>query len=279
MRRLLKDGDLMRVKRWFSLKLLRWALRISLKRPAPRRIPRSGEEGKSVDCYSVDLRTLDGIHCDIQVDSISKNAIIGRFWSGNSYEHSGSLVYNLLGNFEFSAHHFTGLSETRYTSVVDFIFQETFRVLYIFKFLSKLRQMFFNLKTPQRRNRIEILQLLIIIRLMADTDDDIRFQFDENGHSAFEIMKSLYGERIFGHPKYDWLSARLDLTLESLVTSADISERNNKFRAVGKALETISLFEEDNRRHRDRMFLNWVIAFLTLALVIVGVLPIILELK
>ena len=277
MRILLKDGDIMRVKRWFALKLLLWALRIALKRPASRSIPRSGSKGKAVDCYSVDLRTLDGIHYDILVDSISNNAIVGLFWSGNSYEYGGSIVYNLLGKFEFSACHYIGLIEVRYTSVVGFIFQETLRIPYIQIFFSELRQRIFNLKTLYRSNRIKILQILIDMRLKADTDDGISFILGDKGHSSFEIMKILYGERIFAHPQHDWLSARLDLTLESLVTSADVSEENYKFHAVGKALETISLFEEDNRRHRDQMILNWVIAILTFALVIVGILPFILE--
>jgi len=90
------------------------------------------------------------------------------------------------------------------------------------------------------------------------------------GMSSISLMSLLYSNRWVFHPEKDELIRYCSFLLSSLAASGDLIERQGTFTLAGKALATISEYEEDYRRHRDQIVLQRILAFLTVALVIVG---------
>ncbi|MCH9053996.1 MAG: hypothetical protein IIA72_23590 [Proteobacteria bacterium] len=84
-------------------------------------------------------------------------------------------------------------------------------------------------------------------------------------------MGLIYGDRWEGHPDNWQLFQYYVLVLDSLVDSGDLILENNVYRLSPRALSTLAQLEEDNRKHGDLVTLQYIIAGLTLALVIVGI--------
>ena len=238
------------------------SLLIAMRRPAPDRVPRSGPRAEGVDCYSVDIRTLDGIHCDVLVRGVSKEYLTGTAWNGDRYADPVDLPFWILGDFEFSAKHYIGIYEASFSSVWKFVLQESIRWPYVEVAWEKLKQKIFDMRTPRRMQRIAVLKKLIEIRL--DVRENNAFVQQQGYIQEFDLLREMYGIRIFGHPEFDALHRQNHMILESLVSTGDViaDAPNRRYAAHGSALQTIARYEEDNRRYRSQIFLNRVVAVL-----------------
>ena len=130
----------------------------------------------------------------------------------------------------------------------------------------------------QRSGRIELkfLKKLVELRLELDTDESTYIDriYDEGyGSEIYEIISKMYGSRIFKHQHQNQFSAHLELLLESLVESGDVikTNPNELYKATGKALSTIAHYEEENRRHRQQMRMNFLMVILTTVIAISSV--------
>ena len=84
------------------------------------------------------------------------------------------------------------------------------------------------------------------------------------------LMNQIYGDRWARHPDNGQVHGYYRLLLESLVDSGDLTMENHAYHLNPRALSTLAQFEEDNRKHRDLVNLQRIIAGLTFALVVVG---------
>jgi len=64
-----------------KLFLLKKALQKVVNKPAPRLIPRTGDEAKNVDFFSAEIRSLEGQYFDLQIDKITNEGFEGRLWN------------------------------------------------------------------------------------------------------------------------------------------------------------------------------------------------------
>ncbi len=250
--------------------VLRCALAKVTRNLAPSRIPRTGDAAKNVDCYSAEIRGLDGAYFDVQIDKVFKRGLRGRSWSdGNGYRKKVTLKNQDIRKIEFSATHFLGTATFNYSSPLRFLIKEYLGFPKISIAYDKVQQWWFNSRTPRRTNRIKLLNKLIGFRLEID-GTEYGYPMDNNGLGIFEVLTKIHGDRFYRHPSFVATKAEYELILESLVDSGDVSVVNHNFRATGKALSTIARYEQENRRHREQMQHNSWIKWLTLALVIVG---------
>ena len=83
-------------------------------------------------------------------------------------------------------------------------------------------------------------------------------------------MSLMYGDRWARHPDNEQLHQYYVLVLDSLVESDDLNLEDNGYHLSPKALSTLAQFEEDNRKHRDLVIMQKILAALTFALVMVG---------
>jgi len=99
-------------------------------------------------------------------------------------------------------------------------------------------------------------------------------------------MTKLYSINWILHPKGNEVETKLDLYLDSLVDTGEISKPNTEYVVNGKAINTIEAYEQAERRHQDNVksqkrmiLLTFILA--TLALVQSGIikLPTLIDLS
>ena len=91
---------------------------------------------------------------------------------------------------------------------------------------------------------------------------------------GMSLFSKIYGDRAYGHPRFDNEWVMFELLLKSLHESGEISEDAGKYSLKGKALETIAAYEEQERRHRDNVIHNRQILGLTFVLTVIGILQV-----
>ncbi len=85
---------------------------------------------------------------------------------------------------------------------------------------------------------------------------------------AMDILTHLYSMRWVAHPDSDSLETRIQLFVDSFVESGEISQIDScNYSVTGKAINTLSQYEEQERRHVENKKLQKRMLCLTLAIV------------
>lgn len=239
----------------------------------PERIPRSGDEGKNVDCYSVYVTDSHGSYlADAVVENGQKLKV--KMWDEAKRTHERSMLLDLqnLTVLNFTIHHYHGLVTHTYESPFDFLIHE---VTGFYKLQSKYALLkyavpkFLHAKKKHKRpERSRVLRAII--------------ELSENNHTqtldVMRILNNIYGMYAILHPQYPTLKQATLLVMKSLAESGEIELVNQyECRINGKALTTMEQLQLDateRRRTNVTMWLTIVLAITALfqaKLVITGV--------
>ena len=138
----------------------------------------------------------------------------------------------------------------------------------------KYLQNSFNKKKLITKQRIDLLRFMLNDQLDRS----------HNGIDIIDLMTKIYSLRWIMHPSRDHEERKLELYLESLVLSGDISKIDREYVVTGKALSTLEKYEEDERRHSEAVILQkkmvsltFIIAFLALVQSGVVKLPVLID--
>ena len=85
-------------------------------------------------------------------------------------------------------------------------------------------------------------------------------------------MTKLYSIKWVLHPSGDEQQKKLGLYLDSLEESKELRKVNDEYVVTGKAISTIEKYEEEERRHTEAVKLQRKMFWLTILLLIVGIL-------
>ena len=233
-----------------------------LKNVCGARIPRSGEKGEKVNCYSV---ALDKDNSPFFIATSYKNNILsGLKWNGNQYEEEFSLKVSEISDYKFRVTHYYGLADIYYKSIYDLTWNYYTRMVYIkinsIRLLSSFSQYFFNKKRLVTKKRMELLQFML----------DIHLDGEGGPIHLIDLMTKLYSFRWVLHPSADDQENKLRIYLDSLVESGEIKNNNGNYLITGKAISTIENYEKDEQRHNESVKLQRRLVWLTLILVLVG---------
>jgi hypothetical protein len=133
----------------------------------------------------------------------------------------------------------------------------------ISRVVTKTKRALYAYYTPNLKDRTELLSILVEEYLLAENH--------HQGLSAFAVVQKLNGKWIFFSSKYKPTLRRIELVLDSLVSSGELSVEAGIYTIEPKAIETLTEFESDNRRHLDNVSHNRRIFWLTAILAIVGI--------
>ncbi len=135
-----------------------------------------------------------------------------------------------------------------YTGEVEFIFKDWWHP-FVFRFKEWVLQSRYQIMTPIRAERLDVLKAVLDKRL---NDNDYEYILKNDTLNSQQVMVKLFGPRVLHHAEGGRISSRIDLILKSLVESGDIeSVGDDSFRPLGRAITTVSQAETDDRRHRD----------------------------
>ncbi|QSX33779.1 hypothetical protein JYB87_00550 [Shewanella avicenniae] len=237
----------------------RHLLKSLLNKPAPDRIPRSGEEALSIDCNVVYFRSLDN-SWTLLCDGICPKGVTGKYWLDNKEFGRISIPFYLMGDYELDITHFYGRYDLRYGSIAQYFWEGLIPVDKAKILIGKGSQFLFNKKELVRSERIEVLKVIL------------EKELDQGQHeiSAVSLSTLLYTEKWVFHPDKSRQLRYNDLLLHSLHESGDLVKTQYGFKLCSKALVTIAQYEEDQKKHRENISQAKSMKWLTVALVVVG---------
>jgi hypothetical protein len=247
---------------------MRFALYIASRFPAPSSIPRNGPKTVGLNCYTTYITTEDNSH-SLLLEETSRYGVTGLLLVNSRYEYRGCLTWASIkdANFEFT--HFIGPYDFPYSNITAFLFAEVFGFHRYFIYRNRVEQYFFNKKRLARTERIDALRTIVERSL------------NNRGYNASVVgfLGEIHTNKFFHHPDKDLQLAYIRLLLDSLADSGDlIKDRDGMSYKVGsRALTTLAQYEEDNRRHHDSVKMQWILAGLTFALVVVGIIQILVS--
>lgn len=246
-----------------SLVLHRWLLSRFSSRLCESKIPRSGEEGESVNCFVI---ALDKNNKPYQViTKIADDNLFVKEWDGNSYAIEKEIRLESIEKEYLYITHYYGLSTIKYFGLGDYLLNglsgEEYFKIHVVRFLTKIDQYFFNQKKLVTKQRIELLRLLI------------KHHIDSGGKGIglTELMTRLYSIKWVLHPDSETQQNKVELYLDSLAESGEVKKSGIEYFITGNAIATIEKYEEEERRHFDNvrlqkkaMWLTAIIAFFAL---------------
>jgi len=239
-----------------DLHLHRWVLnkvKDSLCEPP---IPRSGSEGEKVNCYVVAFDKANEPY--LIVTGFDGETLTVKEWNGSNYDDEyeiplSSIAYPL--EYLYITHYY-GLANVQYTGLSDFILNWVPRIEYLkikwHRFWDKTDQHFFNQKKLVTKKRIELLRIFIDRHIAG-----------KEGIGLIDLMLELYSIRWILHPDSETQERQVEFYLTSLVDSGDIEIDGTLYKVTGKAIGTIEIFEEEERRHTENVKLQRKAVWLT----------------
>ncbi|MEZ8314563.1 hypothetical protein AB6C44_13255 [Vibrio splendidus] len=219
----------------------------ALKIKTPNRIPRSGEDGAKINCYSVYVTDADGSYLASEIKGEHLHVLK---WNEDKRTHDTEKLLKLtnINNWNFEISHYHGLVTHTYKSVNEFLMVD---VTGLYKVRSKLALWKYSipkfihskrrLKRPSREKALEVA-----IELVKDNHN---LTFD-----SYRLLNGMYGSYTILHPFFPTLKQGTHLVLMSLAESGELQRVNSfDFRVNGKALSTLEhLKEEQKKEERSR---------------------------
>jgi hypothetical protein len=245
-----------RVQAHFCQRQLSKALRTR----CPNRIPRSGDDGKAVNCFSI--RFDQGNNPYLLVEEVEGQQVISKEWNGSSYSIDQRVDLSTLDAKALSVTHYYGLATIKYDGLVDFIIGRTLKIEYlkdhVYRAIYWLDQYFFNNKKLVTKQRIDLVKFLWDLKLQGQDEVD-----------AFDLMGQLYSLKWIHHPEGQHQKQKVKAFLESLSDTGELKPaQNGKYRITGFTLKAIEEYEEQERRHADNVKIQRWALLLTLGIVV-----------
>lgn len=240
--------------------LLRFALNKAHSQICPSLIPRSGESGASIRCYSTRIIITQKITCLVtathenHIDALAYDDVSDRMCLACSVpiklitprsleitQYYGYYTIDYLGLWKFIVRGLSG-----YESLIA-----KFKITN-----NSIAQFFFNKRKLQSKRRIELLSFLV--NTYAESSENIRLIY---------LMSRLHTNRWVYHPEKETHKKYLNLYLSSFVESGElISQDALTYKLTGKAIVTLENFEDQERKHRDNLIIQRIMVILTIAL-------------
>jgi len=226
-------------------KLKKWILKRILTKACPTQIPRSGESGKKVNCYSVSL--YEGDVPVMLVGSIDDTSLNGSHFEGGGFSTEISIPFHLFSGLSIRIEHYHGLITHPYSGLMDYVLHEwtQFYKLQSIYYLAKhyVPQSFFNKKRLQLPKRMAILESIVAK------------QSEEPGKpfNSLDVMSYMYSLRWYLHPQKNELRKKMDLYLSSFEASGELRRNGGKLEyfITGKAVATLEQYQIETARAKD----------------------------
>lgn len=231
-------------------KVTKWILIRLLRKPCPVKIPRTGESGKQVNCYSIGL--YEGDIPIMLVNSIEENGLNGKHFDGGGFRTDAVIPFSLYSGLNLRIEHYYGLVTHTYKGVWDYIFHEwtwlyKLKTIYVLAKHS-IPQYFFNKRNLQLPKRMKVLESII-----AKQSEEPYKSF-----SSRELMSYMYSIRWYLHPQQTKQLKKMDLYLSSFVSSGELKNQNGNFNFIitGKAIATLERYQIETARAKSAKSAN-----------------------
>lgn len=225
------------------------------KKLSPERIPRSGEAGQKMNCFSVFVDDEEG-KSHFVAQKFEGIRLIGKRWNGNFTAIDAEIDLAEINPQRFRVVHYYGLNEVTYRGIRDvartWLLPTIYLKIHCDRILDRITQYFFNKRSLQGIERLRLLRLMVDWHI-------------ENGQplSSIDVMTQTNTLRWVLHPQRDAQQKKIELYFDSLVDSGELTKQGYRYMVTGRAIGTIERFEEEERRHTENARIQWAMLALT----------------
>lgn len=249
---------------------VREALSFSAWRLAPSRISMTNREEVQKRNFAVAYLTdeTEGVHFLLSYVN-TKGAVVRRIPAD---EHSREVVIDndILPTLAFEVTHYFKQLEIRYSSPLEYLIHRRLGIIYFYYWQDLLRTAMHGRRRLVRHDRMTVLRRFVDATMLRG--DDATF-------SELSIMSELHGPQWTRHSNREQMQRYYELVLASLNATQDLEPAQySAFRLTAHGMATLAVHETDDRRHRQNVRTQWTLAFLTAALIIVGVGQVVVDL-
>jgi len=185
-------------------------------------------------------------------------------WDGKT--HSGETRYP-IGQFrdeQFRVKHYIGPSTVYYDSLSAYALGYYLKMPYLKIFLARSFERagtrLFN------RRRLVVGQRLDLVTFMIEQAAEGKSSF-----SPIALMTDMHSIRWITHPNGESAECRLRLYLDSLVDTGELRKVQHEYFLTGSALKLVEERSEQERKHRQGIRIQWLIALLTLMTAVLAI--------
>ncbi|MGL1862752.1 MAG: hypothetical protein OCC46_09555 [Pseudodesulfovibrio sp.] len=232
-----------------------------------RGIPRSGEEGKNINCYSIALYTEEEKPY-LLLEGMDGGAgeVRAKEWNGRKFEIDKTVTLEHIREYTIKIRHYYGLGDVTYTGGEDYVYGKVFMLPYMQIHAAVIRyavkNFLFMQKALTAKNRWGILKLML--KEQQKRGHGIGFDYTD-------ALSLAHSHRWILHPNADEARNTMLLHLDSFVDSGELAYDGRKYVVQGRAVATIENREKERKRSVRNFLLAAIPSFIAGATLVVGV--------
>lgn len=249
------------MKNW----LYKLAIRRALLKKSPDRIPLSGERVFLRNYYTANLGDNEHRWRFIVQREVADGFVGLWFEKIGKESEERTINFNKLAEYDILIVHYYKELEIRFSSAIEFWLNNLLYLHWWRYTVYRLSLFLLARKNLSRAKRLQVLQFF-----HDKSMDNWDYAAGPEG-----IMTEIYGPSWRLHPDNERLFRYYELVLESLVESGDLESKSHQYVMKPKALHTLFIAEEDERRHTDNRKQQKYIILLTVVLAVVGLMQVI----
>ncbi|WDZ97330.1 hypothetical protein Herbaro_05950 [Herbaspirillum sp. WKF16] len=242
--------DVKRALRAFFLK--RVLLRLT-ERPAPNRIPMSGPRAEERNYYVVRLKWVEPER-DMLVSSMHENTVVGLELLGDSYQVQVSTTLEDAAAAGFDVDFYYRRYEFSSKNPVAFELNSLFGIYQLQAAKHDFSQWLFNKKSLVAVERYALLRYMVNL-----TVQQREVVFNPVALAGREDERAVF------HPSFQRHVAYYSFILDSLLADGLLSKDDFSYRVLPKALGALNAYEEEARRHKSALRLQFLFGLFGIA--------------
>ncbi len=179
------------------------------------------------------------------------------------YEGQTTVPLEKIDAADLVVRHYYGLATIEYEGIGDLALGRLTLWPYIRVHFARVAdgavQFLFNRRKVVTKQTVEILNYMI----ESSTHGDRK----KEAFTLVEIMLGLYSDRWLRHPGLSSPHLRIEFHLNSLVDTGELKRSGNDgYVLTGKALRLVEEYEEQERKHKQGLWVQWSLVVVTLLL-------------
>lgn len=212
-------------------------------------IPRSREKANLVNTFVIYL--YENEEPKYMIDSLDGDKIIALIWDATQkrFDKETEITYNDVISLDADIIHYYGVNEITFKSINDYALHNTTKAIYFkvqfYRFKNWYTRYRFAKKELIVHERIQILRMFI--------NNHVTSKKADSSMSADELFINMYTMLAYIHPKSSEYRKRLQLNLDSLVSTGDLVKNGNQYNVTEKAIDTITRYELEETRYDQQL--------------------------
>jgi hypothetical protein len=224
----------------------------------PDKLERLWEDRQKEDCYFTVFEIKEKPLAVLW--GYSEHLVRVKFFSDNKYSDEKQLALNEIPPGSLQVNHYFHGNQIKFNGAYDWFMTSVFPWPYIriwvHKAFGSFLQQRFNKKKIVTETRSAILRVVI-----EDYLDGRKLNY-----SALDLAGRLYSDRIYLRPDSDEQIGKLERILETLCESEYLRKNQLDYSPTGRGISVFEQHEEEDRRHRQVVWTQWLLVALTLAI-------------